>query len=305
MAHLDADGQKQLRAAKIMRWFLDPSIVFPNPSQAVNLEPLLINTVGSLADRPHAYTEIPNLFLAADYVRTGTDLACMEAANEAGRRATNALLDRAESPAPRAAIWPLTGAVDLSSLQGVGSPGVRARRAAFVAECRLGGVQAMPGRGRRRNRPGQWRRRTGTCRVRLRRREGGAGCAPRATEIRRAFQDAFAIVAPCAAPSMSGRQTSGLFEHRHPAIDVAIERSGEEVADALCRTAPFATSAGSTRRGDCARRQRRRRLPRPGGRSRAPSKCLRRSARRRIRRHRRPHTRDTRAVASGNRRPAL
>jgi 15-cis-phytoene desaturase len=108
LAHLDAEGQKQLRDAKIMRWFLDPSIVFPNPSQAVNLEPLLINTTGSLADRPHAYTEIPNLFLAADYVRTGTDLACMEAANEAARRATNALLDRAECPAPRASIWPLT-----------------------------------------------------------------------------------------------------------------------------------------------------------------------------------------------------
>lgn len=107
LAHLDADGQKQLRAAKIMRWFLDPSITYPNPSQAVNLEPLLINTVGSLAYRPHASTEIPNLFLAADYVRTGTDLACMESANEAARRATNALLDRAESPAPRAAIWPL------------------------------------------------------------------------------------------------------------------------------------------------------------------------------------------------------
>jgi uncharacterized protein with NAD-binding domain and iron-sulfur cluster len=108
LAHLDAGGQKQLRAAKIMRWFLDPSIVYPNPSQAVNLEPLLINTVGSLADRPHAHTEIPNLFLAADYVRTGTDLACMEAANEAARRATNALLDRADSSAPRAAVWPLT-----------------------------------------------------------------------------------------------------------------------------------------------------------------------------------------------------
>jgi len=108
LAHLDAEGQKQLTNAKIMRWFLDPSIVFPNPSKAVNLEPLLINTVGSLADRPEAWTEIPNLFLAADYVRTGTDLACMEAANEAGRRATNALLERAESVAPRAAIWSLT-----------------------------------------------------------------------------------------------------------------------------------------------------------------------------------------------------
>ena len=108
LAHLDAEGQKQLREAKIMRWFLDPGILFPAPGQTVNLEPLLINTTGSLAHRPHAFTEIPNLFLAADYVRTGTDLACMEAANEAARRATNALLDRAASPAPRAAIWPLT-----------------------------------------------------------------------------------------------------------------------------------------------------------------------------------------------------
>ena len=31
----------------------------------------------------------------------------MEAANEAGRRAVNALLDRVGSTAPRAAIWPL------------------------------------------------------------------------------------------------------------------------------------------------------------------------------------------------------
>ena len=107
LAHLDAEGQKQLKDARIMRWFLDPSILYPNPSKAANLEPLLINTVGSLADRPEAYTEIPNLFLAADYVRSHTDLACMEAANEAARRAVNALLDRAGSPAPRAAVWPL------------------------------------------------------------------------------------------------------------------------------------------------------------------------------------------------------
>jgi uncharacterized protein with NAD-binding domain and iron-sulfur cluster len=107
MAHLNAAGQKQLKDARIMRWFLDPAIAFPNPSQAANLEPLLINTAGSLADRPHAHTEIPNLFLAADYVRTETDLASMEAANEAARRAVNALLDRAGSTAPRVELWPL------------------------------------------------------------------------------------------------------------------------------------------------------------------------------------------------------
>ena len=72
-----------------------------------DLEPLLINTVGSWADRPEATTEIPNLFLASDYVRTYTDLATMEGANEAGRRAVNAILDAEASPAPRCRTWPL------------------------------------------------------------------------------------------------------------------------------------------------------------------------------------------------------
>ena len=57
-----------------------------------NAEPLLINTVNSWYDRPHAYTEIENLVLASDYVRTNTDLATMEGANEAGRRAVNHIL---------------------------------------------------------------------------------------------------------------------------------------------------------------------------------------------------------------------
>jgi len=45
------------------------------------------------------FAEIPNLFLASDYVKTNTDVACMEAANEAARRAVNALLDREGSSA--------------------------------------------------------------------------------------------------------------------------------------------------------------------------------------------------------------
>ena len=73
-------------------WFLDPAIQFPRPGKATNDEPLLVNTVGSWANRPHAHTSVPNLFLASDYVRTTTDLATMEAANEAARRAVNAIL---------------------------------------------------------------------------------------------------------------------------------------------------------------------------------------------------------------------
>ena len=42
-----------------------------------------------MADRPDAATTIPNLFLAADYVRCDVDLATMEGANEAGRQAAD------------------------------------------------------------------------------------------------------------------------------------------------------------------------------------------------------------------------
>ena len=68
----------------------------------------MINTSGSLRYRPDASTEVSNLFLASDYVKTYTDVACMEAANEAARRAVNALLDRVGSTGPRIPIWPLS-----------------------------------------------------------------------------------------------------------------------------------------------------------------------------------------------------
>ena len=66
------------------------------PGFLQNLEPLLVNLVNTWALRPEATTAIPNLFLASDYVRTYTDLATMEGANEAARRAVNGLLGRRE-----------------------------------------------------------------------------------------------------------------------------------------------------------------------------------------------------------------
>jgi uncharacterized protein with NAD-binding domain and iron-sulfur cluster len=102
--HID-DGS--LDEHHVLAWFLDPAIEFPNPTQATNLEPLLINTAGSWADRPGVTTRIPNLLLAADYVRTDTDLATMEGANEAARHAVNAILDRTGSGAPRCRTWRL------------------------------------------------------------------------------------------------------------------------------------------------------------------------------------------------------
>ena len=89
-AHID-DGS--LHESNVVAWFLDPAIEFPNPGPATNAEPLLINTAGSWKNRPEARTAIDNLFLASDYVRTNTDLATMEGANEAARAAVNGILD--------------------------------------------------------------------------------------------------------------------------------------------------------------------------------------------------------------------
>jgi uncharacterized protein with NAD-binding domain and iron-sulfur cluster len=98
----------QLADENKLACFLDDAIVLPNPpGLAVNLEPLLINTVGSWELRPKATTKIHNLFLAADYVRTNTDLATMEGANEAARRAVNGILEYTGSGEPPCRIWPL------------------------------------------------------------------------------------------------------------------------------------------------------------------------------------------------------
>jgi uncharacterized protein with NAD-binding domain and iron-sulfur cluster len=70
--------------------------------------PLFVHPTGALADRPDAQLRVPNLLLAADYVRTYTDLASMEGANEAARRAVLAILWRESSASDRfPEIWPL------------------------------------------------------------------------------------------------------------------------------------------------------------------------------------------------------
>lgn len=103
---LNVDGAVILEDEVLHSWFLDTDIQFENPIGAnTNMEPLLINRVGTWDDRPEAYTGIPNLFLAADYVRTNTNLATMEGANEAARRAVNAILERDGSKEEPCEIW--------------------------------------------------------------------------------------------------------------------------------------------------------------------------------------------------------
>jgi len=105
-AHLNRGGRDRLRDGLIVESFLDPAIVETDDG-VENRSPLLINTVGSLKHRPEAETGIPNLVLAADYVRTDSDLACMESANEAARRATNAIIERSGARADPCRLWPL------------------------------------------------------------------------------------------------------------------------------------------------------------------------------------------------------
>ncbi|MFI9508327.1 FAD-dependent oxidoreductase [Nocardia sp. NPDC052566] len=103
-AALNDDGKTQLKDGIVREWMLDPGITSVDGRNA-NDEPLLVNTIGSWADRPTAATRIPNLVLAADYVRTNFDLATMEGASEAARTAVNAILDATGSPAPRARLY--------------------------------------------------------------------------------------------------------------------------------------------------------------------------------------------------------
>jgi uncharacterized protein with NAD-binding domain and iron-sulfur cluster len=107
-AHLNLDGETVLDRDNVVHWLLDPAIIFPGAHRPnENSEPLLINTVDSWRFRPQAVTEIPNLFVASDYVRTHTDLATMESANEAARSAVNGILAESSSSACPCMIWPL------------------------------------------------------------------------------------------------------------------------------------------------------------------------------------------------------
>ena len=105
---LNGDGRQLLTDDNLHSWHLDPDIQpDPNkPGEMLNMEPLLVNLIDTWKLRPEATTGIPNLFLASDYVRTYTDLATMEGANEAARRAVNGILQRSGSAAEPCTLWP-------------------------------------------------------------------------------------------------------------------------------------------------------------------------------------------------------
>jgi len=88
---LDGPTRRALRRARFAAHLDDEVTV--GAGGVTNTARLLVHPPGSWHDRPEARLAIPNLFLAADYVRTSVDLASMEGANEAGRRAAGGVLD--------------------------------------------------------------------------------------------------------------------------------------------------------------------------------------------------------------------
>ena len=106
-AHLDEFGEHPLDDDDRIDSYIDHDIRWPMGGAIVNVEPLLVNTAGSWQHRPPAAGKIENLVLASDYVQTFTDLACMEGANEAARRAVNAILAASGSTAAPCEIFPL------------------------------------------------------------------------------------------------------------------------------------------------------------------------------------------------------
>jgi uncharacterized protein with NAD-binding domain and iron-sulfur cluster len=125
--HLEDTGRSVLPDDLLHSWFLDPAISwYPASGRNANDEPLMVNTVGSWANRPGPRTGIPNLFMAGDYVRTSMDLATMESANESGRAAVNALLEAAGAPGEPARVWTLYQPPELDGLKEIDARRYRA-----------------------------------------------------------------------------------------------------------------------------------------------------------------------------------
>ena len=108
-------GEQVLTDDLLHSWHLDDDVDYSGGLPPQNSSRLLIHPPFSWALRPEAASLVQNLSFASDYVRTHTDIASMEAACEAGRRAANVVLDRQRSRADRVAIWPLSEPPDFEA----------------------------------------------------------------------------------------------------------------------------------------------------------------------------------------------
>ena len=104
-AHFTYPGAPALPDSLLASTFLDPGISWRNGRIVGYDDPLPRSDPGTWDDRPEVAGAIENLFLAGDWLKVDFDISSMEGANEAARRAVNALLDRAASAQPRVQVF--------------------------------------------------------------------------------------------------------------------------------------------------------------------------------------------------------
>ena len=94
MDGMNYKGEIVLRHEDVLARHLDSNIEFDQTTGRVskNRTPLFIHKPGTFRYRPSVRSNITNLFLASDFVATDTNLASMEGANEAARRAVRSLI---------------------------------------------------------------------------------------------------------------------------------------------------------------------------------------------------------------------
>lgn len=97
IAQINAElaDRPKLERSDVESVFFDPGLRFeqgPSGARVVNDTKLLKNSVNTWGMRPDAFTALSNFWLAGDWARTTTLLACAEGANEAGRRAAARIL---------------------------------------------------------------------------------------------------------------------------------------------------------------------------------------------------------------------
>ena len=103
--HLNDSGESKVTDDLLQSWHLDPGIV-ERGGRLESEDPLVLPSVGAWSHQPEAGTSIANLALAGDYVRGEFEMANMEAACESGRRAANAILERAQSRETPSTLFP-------------------------------------------------------------------------------------------------------------------------------------------------------------------------------------------------------
>ncbi|AFM04345.1 hypothetical protein Fleli_1960 [Bernardetia litoralis DSM 6794] len=120
--YLDSDIQPLINSksgkleSKLINEKLSPAD-FAKLQEVINKEPLLVNQINTWTLRPNTYTNIPNLFLASDYIKTNTNLATMEGANEAARRAVNNIITASGAPKNYCEIYKMHNPFILEILQ--------------------------------------------------------------------------------------------------------------------------------------------------------------------------------------------